>query len=92
MSAAPEAPPTIADTETARRALAVEINAEPGSRAELEATYGEVWTTAEVASEFELLQFAAPLVVARRLSDMRLGSLFFQHSPRLYFGFQPHED
>lgn len=92
MSAAPEITPATADTEILRSTLRNALNAAPGSRTELEERHGQVWTTAEVTSEFELLQFAAPLVVARRLSDARLGSLFFQHSPRFYFGFRPHED
>ena len=32
----------------------------------------------------------APLVVVRRKSDGVKGSLMFQHSPRFYFGFEPH--
>lgn len=78
-------------TEQIRRERLVEINAEPGSREALEAEYGKVWTTQELAAEFEVIGFMAPVVVVRRKLDGKKGSLEFQHSPRLYFGWQPHE-
>jgi hypothetical protein len=78
-------------TETIRRERLAEINAEPGSREALEAQYGKVWDTGEMTEEFEAIGFMAPLVVVRRRSDGVKGSLEFQHSPRLYFSFQPHE-
>lgn len=76
-------------TESVRRERLVEINAEPGSRAALEATYGQVYDTDELAEEFEVIAFLAPLVVVWRKSDGKKGSLEFQHDPRLYFNFQP---
>ena len=75
-------------TEAVRRELLVEINAQPGSREALEGEHRQVWNTHELGQDFEVLGFAAPLVVVRRRSDGVLGSLFFQHSPRLYFEFQ----
>jgi hypothetical protein len=75
-------------TETVRRELQVEINAQPGSREALEADHGQVWNTQELGEEFEVLGFAAPLVVVRRRADGVRGSLFFQHTPRFYFDFQ----
>jgi hypothetical protein len=78
-------------TEDIRRQRLVEINAVPGSREALEARYGQVWTTRELAEEFEVIGFAAPLVVVRRKADGVKGSLEFQHNPRLYFNWQPHE-
>lgn len=77
-------------TEAIRRERVAEINAVPGSRAALEAQYGQVWSTDELSEEFEALGFMAPLIVVRRRSDGRKGSLEFQHSPRFYFNFQPH--
>jgi hypothetical protein len=76
-------------TELARRQRLVEINAEPGSRAALEAAHGPVWDTDELRRDFEVLGFLAPVVVVRRRSDGRKGSLEFQHQPRFYFGFVP---
>ncbi len=38
-----------------------------------------------------MIGFAAPLVVAVRKSDRVKGSLCFTHSPRIYYGFQPHK-
>lgn len=76
-------------TEAIRRQEVAEINAVPGSREALIAEHGQVWTTAELQQEFEVLGFMAPYVVVRRRSDRIKGSLKFQHSPRLYFGFQP---
>ena len=54
----------------------------------MEAEHGQVWNTQELGQDFEVLGFAAPLVVVRRRSDGAQGSLFFQHSPRFYFDFQ----
>ena len=75
-------------TETARREMLAEINAEPGSREYLAARHGEVWSTDELSRDFEVIGFAAPLVVVRRKSDGVKGSLMFQHDPRLYFGWE----
>ena len=77
-------------TELSRRQRLSEINAEPGSRAALEAQYGQVWTTDELTDEFEAIGFLAPFLVVRRRSDGTKGSLEFQHDPRFYFNFQPH--
>jgi hypothetical protein len=77
-------------TETIRRERVAEINAAPGSREALEAQYGQVWSTDQLGDDFEVLGFMAPLVVVRRKVDGRKGSLEFQHSPRLYFNYQPH--
>jgi hypothetical protein len=78
-------------TEPIRRERLVEINSEPGTRQALEAQYGKVWTTDELAEEFEVIGFMAPLVVVRRKVDGVKGSLEFQHNPRMYFSFQPHK-
>ena len=66
-----------------------EINAQPGSRESLEAQYGQVWTTTELSEDFEVVGFSAPLVVVRRKSDAKKGSLEFQSSPRFYFNWKP---
>ncbi len=76
-------------TETIRRQRLAEINAVPGSKEALAAQYGQVWTTQELGRDFDVLGFAAPLVVVRRKADGVRGSLEFQHSPRFYFNFQP---
>ena len=77
-------------TEAARRERLAEINAEPGSREALEAQYGPVWDTQQLAQDFEVIGFLAPLVVVRRKADGMKGSLEFQHGPpRLYFNFVP---
>ena len=78
-------------TESIRRTRLVEINSDPNSRAALEAKYGQVWETSELSSDFEVLGFMAPLVAVRRKSDGKKGSLQFQHRPRFYFNFQPHD-
>lgn len=78
-------------TEPIRRERLVEINADPGDRAALEKQYGKVWTTGELADDFDVIRFAAPLVVVRRRVDGVKGSLEFQHQPRLYFNFQPQQ-
>lgn len=78
-------------TENLRRERLIEINAEPGSREALEAQYGQVWDTAELSETFEVIGFMSPVVVVRRKSDGVKGSLEFQHNPRYYFSFQPHD-
>jgi hypothetical protein len=78
-------------SEDARRQLLVEINAEPGSRAHLEARYGQVWDTDELRRDFEVVRFMAPVIAVRRKRDGIKGSLTFQHHPRLYFDFEPHQ-
>jgi hypothetical protein len=79
-------------TEQARRVRLTEINGQPGSRVALEAQYGCVWDTAQLAEEFEVIGFLAPFVVVRPRADGVKGSLEFQHGPpRLYFNFQPHQ-
>jgi hypothetical protein len=77
------------EAESIRRERMGEINAQPGSREPLEARYGQVWNTTELSEDFEVLEFAAPLVVVRRKADAKKGSLEFQHSPRFYFNFVP---
>jgi hypothetical protein len=76
-------------TEAIRRQRVAEINDEPGSREALVAQHGQVWDTGELARDFIVTGFMAPLVVVRRKSDGVRGSLEFQHQPRLYYGFQP---
>ena len=78
-------------TEPLRRQRLAEINAEPGSRKALEAVYGQVWDTQQLAEDFEAIGFSAPLVVVRRKADGVKGSLEFQHNPRFYFNWQPHD-
>jgi hypothetical protein len=77
------------ETEGIRRQMVVEINSDPGSRADLEAKHGQVWDTTELQNDFQVLGFMAPLVVVKRRSDGVRGSLMFQHSPRLYHSFSP---
>ena len=76
-------------TETIRRQMIAEINADSGNRADLESKHGQVWDTSQLTEDFEVLGFAAPLVVVRRRSDRVRGSLMFQHYPRFYYSFQP---
>jgi hypothetical protein len=74
-------------TEDLRRERLAEINAQPGSREALEAQFGQVWDTKQLADDFEVVGFLAPFVVVRRKSDGVKGSLEFQHNPRHYFNF-----
>lgn len=79
---------TIDETEDFRRAEVARINAEPGTRAALEAEHGQVWDGDEMARDFTVEGFGAPYVVVTRKADNVKGSLEFQHRPRLYFNFQ----
>lgn len=76
-------------TETIRRERLAEINADPSDRAILESRHGQVWDPQTLAQDFEVLGFAAPLVIVRRRRDGLRGSLEFQSQPRFYFSFQP---
>jgi len=78
----------IMTTETARRVLLDVINSTPGTREALEAEFGQVWDTTQLTQDFRVKGFAAPFVVVERKTDGQVGSLTFQHSPRLYFDFQ----
>ena len=79
------------ETEAIRRQRLVEINLVPGSREALEAEHGQVWDTNQLGQDFEAIGFMAPLIVVRRRSDGVKGIAEFQHSPRFYFSFQPHD-
>ena len=45
------------------------------------------WNTVELQQEFEVQSFMAPFVVVTRKSDGVKGTLQFNHSPRIYYGF-----
>lgn len=76
-------------TESIRLTQLAEINATPRAREALAAQHGQVWNTEELARDYEVLGFLAPYVVVRRKADGQLGSLVFQHAPRIYFDFTP---
>lgn len=46
----------------------------------------QTWNTEKLQQDFEVLGFQAPFVVVRRKSDGKLGSLQFDHMPRIYYG------
>jgi hypothetical protein len=77
------------ETESVRRTLVQEINADPNGREALEKEYGRVWDTNELSQDFEVIGFMAPFVVVVRKSDGVKGSLMVQHRPRFYFSFTP---
>jgi hypothetical protein len=79
----------IDETEMIRRQMVTQINADPGSRPDLEAKHGQVWDTGQLQDDFQVLGFMAPFVVVRRRSDNVRGSLLFQNSPRFYHSFKP---
>ena len=76
-------------TETIRRSMVQQINMDAGERERLEAQHGQVWDTTELQADFDVFGFVAPLIVVRQRSTGRMGSLFFQHQPRFYWGFSP---
>jgi hypothetical protein len=76
--------------EQSRRLRVEEINAQPRTRPELEAKYGQVWDTEELKAEFEIVAFIAPYIALRYRSNGRLASLEFQHAPRFYFNLVDH--
>ena len=76
-------------TEPIRRELVNEINSNPGPREALEKEHGQVWDTTQLDQDFEVRGFLSPFVVVKRKSDGVVGSMEFQHQPRLYYGFTP---
>ena len=75
-------------TEKLRRDRLAAINGVSTERSTLERRHGRVWDTHELGRDFEVLGYMAPYVVVRRRADGRLGSLEFQHHPRLYFNWE----
>jgi hypothetical protein len=47
-----------------RRDLVQRVNANAAERQALEASHGQVWDTAELQADFEVVGFVAPLVTA----------------------------
>ena len=78
-------------TEAFRRQRLAQLN--PGiDRTELERRYGTVLDSKEIAAVYEVIGFMAPLVVVRRKAGGNIGSMEFQHAPRLYFNWQEDRD
>ncbi len=86
-------PSTHDETEPIRRSRTLAINGEvetynpEAERQRLEAQHGQVWSTEQLAKDFEVLGFMAPYIAVKRRSDGLKGSLEFQHLPRFYFNF-----
>lgn len=59
------------------------------TRAELEARYGPVWNTRELAQQFVITSIVAPHVIVRRKADDVVGRMSFQNTPRYYHSFEP---
>jgi hypothetical protein len=57
------------ETESIRRQMVAEINANAGPRAELERQHRQVWNTDELTQDFEVMGFAAP--PSRRTSPLQ---------------------
>ena len=83
----------IDETEDLRKAEVAKVNSEVESvepdseRKRLEAKYGEVWDTEELARDFTVTGFAAPFCFVEKKSDKKQGLIEFQHMPRFYFNF-----
>jgi len=77
-------------TEPTRRKLVKKINSDPFTREHLEEVYGKgnVFDTEELREHFNVQGFAAPFCIVQRKSDDKIGTLTFQHHPRLYWDFQ----
>jgi hypothetical protein len=56
------------ETEHIRRRAQTEINQKRLQRETLELEHGRVWNSAELATEFEVLGFMAPIVAVKRRS------------------------
>lgn len=58
------------------------------STGEMPDEHEQQWSTEELRRDFEVLGFRAPFVAVRRRSDGRVGSLQFNHQPRVYFAWR----
>lgn len=76
------------ETEEIRHEMQAQINAKEAGREEMEKEHGQVWNTDELRRDFEVIGFMAPCCVVKRKSDGKKGSLYFQHSPRFYYGWE----
>jgi len=75
-------------TEAIRREMVAQMKANgPVPRHALETVFGKVWDTEQLRAEFNVTGFMAPFVGVRRKSDNQIGTMTFQHHPRLYWGF-----
>jgi len=75
------------NTEQARRELVQEVN-QDAERAKLVEKYGDVMTTSEMQSLYNVEGFLSPFIVCRRKADGKRGTLMFSHAPRYYFSWQ----
>jgi hypothetical protein len=46
------------------------------------------WTTAELQEDFEVMGFSMGFVVVKRKADGVVGSMEFNHTPRVYYGWK----
>ena len=75
-------------TEPFRRLAVSEINADPiTEREQFESLHGQVWDTAELTKDFEVIGFLAPFCMVKEKKSGKSGVLKFQDYPRFYFGF-----
>jgi hypothetical protein len=88
-----------ADVDVEVRMLQSLINRHPRTREQLagmahmasgKLPLQEVWDTKELSERFEVLGFKNPFAIVRDRTTGQRGSVLFQHSPRYYFGFDPH--
>ena len=75
----------IDETETIRRQMVATINADPGSRPDLEAKHGQVWDTGQLKEDFQVLGFAAPLRRRAKAVGWRSGQPDVPEHPRFYY-------
>jgi hypothetical protein len=68
-------------------------NTEPiaHERAELEARYGQVWDTRQLARDFILFGIQPARLFVRSKNDGVMGRLAYQSAPHFDFNFQPAE-
>lgn len=77
-------------TENVRRLL-IEAGAPQADLEQARLAQRREWTTAELCRDFDVIGFAAPFVIVRKLDTGEKGTLEFTHSPRVYFDWKPDE-
>lgn len=81
------------ETETMRRQMIAKQQTD-GAKGQpaLEEAHGQVWNGDQLRCDFEVQGFMVPFIIVRRLSDGVVGTLEFQHDPRLYWDFKEDKD
>lgn len=75
--------------EMDRQMLIARVDRDKRTKAELLQNYIRVWNQEDLRKEFDTITFQKPFVIARSKRTSEVGTLLYQETPRLYFGWSP---